>query len=69
MSSTTLKAKSKVPGRVLGARTFAAITAVEGLRLGTASRKRLQALKAGGLTPAERREEVLRAYMDLTKRK
>jgi len=69
MSSTTLKAKRKAPGRVLGARTFAAITAVEGLRLGTASRKRLQALKAGGLTPAERREEVLRAYMELTKRK
>lgn len=69
MSSTTLKPKSKVPGRVLGSRTFAAITAVEGLRLGTASRKRLQGLKAGGLTPAERREEVLRAYMELNKRK
>ncbi len=69
MSSTTLKPKCKVPGRVLGSRTFAAITAVEGLRLGTASRKRLQALKAGGLTPAERREEVLRAYMELNKRK
>lgn len=69
MSSTTSKPKSNVPGRVLGARTFAAITAVEGLRLGTASRKRLQALKAGGLTPAERREEVLRAYMELNKRK
>ncbi len=69
MGSTAPKAKSNIPGRVLGARTFAAITAVEGLRLGTASRKRLQALKAAGLTPAERREEVLRAYMDLAKRK
>ena len=69
MSSTTPKPKSKVPGGVLGARTFAAIAAVEGLRLGAASRKRLQALKAGGLTPAECREEVLRAYMDLNKRR
>ena len=69
MSSTTLKAKGKAPGRVLGARTFAAITAVEGLRLGTVSRKRLQALKASGLTPTERREQVLRAYMDLSTRK
>jgi hypothetical protein len=69
MSSTTSKPKINVPGRVLGARTFAAITAVEGLRLGTASRKRLQALKAGGLSPAERREEVLRAYMEIKDRK
>ncbi len=48
--------------RVLGARAFAAITAVEGLRLSASSRGRLQALKASGLSSEERRKEVLRAY-------
>jgi hypothetical protein len=45
----------------LGARAFAAISAVEGLKLTKAGRKRVQ-----GSAPIEqRREEVLRAYMDL----
>lgn len=50
---------------VLGAKAFAAISAVEGLRLSAASRERLDALKAAALTPDERRAEVLRAYIGL----
>jgi hypothetical protein len=45
----------------LGARAFAAISAVEGLKLTAAGRKRVQ-----GSAPIEqRRAEVLRAYMDV----
>ncbi len=47
--------------RVLGQRAFAAISAVEGLKLSSAGRKRV--LSA---VPAEqRRAEVLRAYAEL----
>lgn len=49
--------------RVLGDKTFAAITAVEGLKLGSASKKRLSALEEKKLTPAQKRAEVLRAYV------
>jgi hypothetical protein len=48
--------------RILGDRTFAAITAVEGLALSAASKKRLATMKAKKLTPAQKRAEVLRAY-------
>ena len=48
--------------RVLGDRTFAAISAVEGLRLSAASKKRMSAMKEQKLTPAQKRAEVLRAY-------
>jgi len=58
-----------VQGKVLGAQTFAAITSVEGLCLGAASRKRLKAMKASGLTPAQSRDEVLKVYMELADRK
>jgi hypothetical protein len=49
--------------RVLGDKTFAAISAVEGLKLGKASRERLEALGKKNLTPAQKRAEVLRAYV------
>jgi hypothetical protein len=45
----------------LGARAFAAISAVEGLKLTAAGRKRVQ----GGAALEQRREEVLRVYRDL----
>lgn len=62
--------KSRKPKpRVLGAKAFAAITAVEDLRLSAVSRKRLNALKAAGLSTDERRAEVLRAYTGLGRRK
>lgn len=48
--------------RTLGDRTFAAITAVEGLALSAASKKRLSIMKARKLTPAQKRAEILRAY-------
>ncbi|WP_316187740.1 MULTISPECIES: hypothetical protein [unclassified Bradyrhizobium] len=49
--------------RVLGDKTFAAISAVEGLKLGKASRDRLSSLDKAKLTPAQKRAEVLRAYV------
>jgi|GEM_PF-2341457 len=68
MLKSAPKARKAKP-HVLGARAFAAITAVEGLRLSAVSRRRLETLKASGLTPEERRAEVLRAYTGLGKRK
>ncbi|HEY3814549.1 MAG TPA: hypothetical protein VGL66_15110 [Caulobacteraceae bacterium] len=55
--------------RVLGKKTFAAIAAVEGLSLKTASRKRLDELNASKLSPEEKRAEVLRAYVAPKRRK
>ena len=46
----------------LGAKAFAAITAVEGLKLNAESKARLSNLKAKGLNNDERRAEVIRAY-------
>lgn len=63
------KTSPKSNSRVLGAKAFAAISAVEGLRLSTASRRRLEALKATGLSAEERRAEVLRAYSGLRSKK
>ena len=62
MSKRTVPAASKANSRVIGSRAFAAITAVEGLRLSATSKKRLATLRESGLTPAERRAEVVRAY-------
>jgi len=62
MSDQKHKSKLSSRSRVIGAKAFAAITGVEGLKLGTASRVRLQKLKASGLGERERRAEVLRAY-------
>lgn len=53
---------------VLGERTFAAITAVEGVGLNTASRKRLAAMKKRKLTSDEQRTEVIRAYNEAKRR-
>jgi hypothetical protein len=47
----------------LGDKTFAAISAVEGLKLSRTSTKRLNTLKQKKLTPAQKRAEVLRAYV------
>jgi hypothetical protein len=54
----------------IGARAFEAITAVEGLALGKESRQRLKRLEAdASLTPAQRRDAVLRAYATLSRKK
>jgi hypothetical protein len=62
--------KSPVPSsHVLGNKAFAAITAVEGLELSAASKRRLDALRHSSLSAEERRAEVLRAYAGLGKRR
>lgn len=62
MSESASKRAGKGKPHVIGAKAFAAITAVEGLRLGPASRRRLGELNASGLSPEQRRAEVLRHY-------
>lgn len=54
--------KTTGKSRVIGAKSFAAISAVEGLRLKGASKKRVASLRASELSPDERRAEVIRAY-------
>jgi hypothetical protein len=54
--------KLKAVDRVIGPQSFAAIAAVEGLRLSAASKKRLAALRTSNLSQAGRRAEVVRAY-------
>ena len=68
MSEVATKSR-KSKSRILGTKAFAAITAVEGLRLSASSRTRLETLKAAGLTAEQRRDEVLRAYTSLGKKK
>ena len=54
--------------RTLGAKAYASMAKVEGLRLSKESTARLERTK--GLSPEKRRAEVLRAYgADATKRK
>jgi hypothetical protein len=62
MSVRTRKSKTSSRSRVLGAKTFAAIAAVEGLKLSAAGKKRLSTLKASGLSTAQRRKAILRSY-------
>jgi hypothetical protein len=66
---STLRKQTKTSPRILGVRALAAINAVEGLKLGAASKKRLQALQNDPtLTPDQRRAEVLKAYAALSRR-
>ena len=58
---TAMRANEQDP-RILGAKTFAAITAVEGLSLSADSKKRVDALLSGTLSPDARPAEVVRAY-------
>jgi hypothetical protein len=63
MSSKRKSSGISSSSRILGDKTFAAISAVEGLKLGRASKARLSALSKTKLTPAQKRAEVLRAYV------
>ena len=54
--------KKMPPTPCLTPKAFAAVAAVEGLRLGPASRKRLAKYDAAGLSMDERREAILEAY-------
>jgi hypothetical protein len=60
------KANTQLGGEthVLGDRTFAAITAVEGVQLSASSRKRLSEMNKRKLSADEQRSEVIRAYAD-----
>jgi len=62
MKKITKRFGGSSEGHVLGDRTFAAITAVEGISLSAASRKRLASMKKRKLTAEEQRTEVIRAY-------
>lgn len=62
MKKTAKRLAGASEGHVLGERTFAAITAVEGISLNAASRKRLASMKKRKLTNDEQRSEVIRAY-------
>lgn len=63
------RVSQKKPKAVIGEKAFAAITAVEGLKLSDASRRRLQRLKSSGLPNEERRAEILRAYRSGARKK
>ena len=68
MKSNDKKPDAADATHILGDDEFAAISEVEGLKLGASSRHRLAELKARNLTPAQKRLEVLRAYADEKKR-
>jgi hypothetical protein len=62
------KIRSGTPKRpIIGRRAFAAIAAVEGLKLSGESRKRLRLLRSSRLSPAERRAAILDAYRSTTR--
>jgi hypothetical protein len=63
------RVSQKKPAAVIGEKAFAAITAVEGLKLSDASSRRLQRLKSSGLSGDERRAEILRAYRSAARKK
>jgi len=69
MRKTVKSPKPNAPGHVLGHRTFAAITAVEGIGLSAASRKRLADMQKRKLSPDDQRSEVIRAYLDAKSRR
>ena len=47
---------------VIGSEAFAAISAVEGLKLSAVSKERLAEQKRKGLSNDQRRQEILNAY-------
>lgn len=64
MKKTTKRLGNSSENHVLGEQTFAAITAVEGISLSEASRKRLASMKKRKLTSEEQRSEIIRAYSE-----
>ncbi|MGE3148624.1 MAG: hypothetical protein AB7K04_06095 [Pseudorhodoplanes sp.] len=59
-----IRTNKEAPGGtfVLGRDRFAKISAVEGLKLTPAMKKRIKEFDDAGLTAAERRREIIRAY-------
>jgi hypothetical protein len=64
MKKTVKRLVGKSEGHMLGERTFAAITAVEGISLSAAGRKRFASMKKRKLTNDQQRSEVIRAYTE-----
>jgi hypothetical protein len=64
MKKITKQVNPTSSGLVLGQRTFTAITAVEGISLSAASRKRLADMKKRKLSPDDQRSEIIRAYLN-----
>jgi len=62
MTDRRQKARSASAGHVIGAGAFAAITAVEGLKLSPAAQRRIAEFRRKRMTPDERRAAVLKAY-------
>ena len=56
----TIAPESPAKACVIGRRRFAAITAIEGLKLSSVSEERLKRTEV--LTPAQRRAETIRAF-------
>ena len=55
-----MRSSASTRSYILGRKTFAAISAVEGLKLSAAGTRRLK--KTAQLMPDQRRAEVIRAY-------
>jgi hypothetical protein len=62
MKKTSKRFVAEGNGYVLGERTFAAISAIEGMKLNAASRKRLASMKKRKLSSAAQRSEIIVAY-------
>jgi len=60
MTVRSMTSSASTRSYVLGRKTFAAISAVEGLKLSAAGKRRMK--KTGHLTPDQRRAEVILAY-------
>jgi hypothetical protein len=60
MAVRKMRSTAAARSYVLGRKTFAAISAVEGLKLSPAGSRRMK--KTGHLSPDQRRAEVIRAY-------
>lgn len=68
MKKTIKGPKPSPSGHVIGQRTFSAITAVEGIGLSAASRRRFAEMNKRKLSPDDQRAEVIRAYLDAKSR-
>ncbi|WP_092191540.1 hypothetical protein [Bradyrhizobium sp. cf659] len=55
-------AKKRIAKVVIGRERFAKISAVEGIKPSSAMRKRVEQFDRLGLSPAERRREIIKAH-------
>lgn len=62
MTKSKNTSHNAVQARTIGYAAFAAISAVEGLKLNSTSEKRLQNLRSSNMTADEKRKAVINAY-------